>query len=33
MTPETYAQVSNLLIPTATVIYALAMVSHATMNA
>jgi cytochrome c-type biogenesis protein CcsB len=29
MTPETYAQVSNLLIPTATVIYALAMVSHA----
>jgi len=29
MTPETYAQVSNLLIPTATVIYVLAMVSHA----
>ena len=29
MSPETYAQVSNLLIPTATVIYALAMVSHA----
>ncbi|GAA1604501.1 MULTISPECIES: c-type cytochrome biogenesis protein CcsB [Kribbella] len=29
MTPETYAHVSNLLIPTATVIYALAMVSHA----
>ncbi len=29
MTPETYAQVSNLLIPTATVIYAIAMVSHA----
>jgi cytochrome c-type biogenesis protein CcsB len=29
MTPESYAQVSNLLIPTATVIYALAMVSHA----
>ena len=30
MSPETYAHVSNLLIPTATVIYALAMVSHAT---
>ena len=29
MSPESYAQVSNLLIPTATVIYALAMVSHA----
>ncbi|WP_433162749.1 c-type cytochrome biogenesis protein CcsB [Kribbella sp. CA-247076] len=29
MSPETFAQVSNLLIPTATVIYALAMVSHA----
>jgi cytochrome c-type biogenesis protein CcsB len=29
MTPETYAQVSNLLIPTATVIYALALMSHA----
>ncbi|TDW88114.1 cytochrome c-type biogenesis protein CcsB [Kribbella pratensis] len=29
MSPEAYAQVSNLLIPTATVIYALAMVSHA----
>src|SRR5690242_1674668 len=29
MTPESYAQVSNLLIPTATVIYAIAMVSHA----
>ncbi|GAA2798033.1 c-type cytochrome biogenesis protein CcsB [Kribbella solani] len=29
MSPETYAQVSNLLIPTATVIYAIAMVSHA----
>jgi cytochrome c-type biogenesis protein CcsB len=29
MSPETYAHVSNLLIPTATVIYALAMVSHA----
>ena len=29
MSAETYAQVSNLLIPTATVIYALAMVSHA----
>src|SRR5215216_2014710 len=29
MSGETYAQVSNLLIPTATVIYALAMVSHA----
>jgi cytochrome c-type biogenesis protein CcsB len=28
MSPETYAEVSNLLIPTATVIYALAMVSH-----
>ncbi|NIK56259.1 c-type cytochrome biogenesis protein CcsB [Kribbella shirazensis] len=29
MSPESFAQVSNLLIPTATVIYALAMVSHA----
>ncbi|GAA1718723.1 c-type cytochrome biogenesis protein CcsB [Kribbella yunnanensis] len=29
MSPESYAQVSNLLIPTATVIYAIAMVSHA----
>ena len=29
MSPETYAHVSNLLIPTATVIYALAMMSHA----
>jgi cytochrome c-type biogenesis protein CcsB len=29
MSPETYAQVSNLVIPTATVIYALAMMSHA----
>ncbi|MEU8227709.1 c-type cytochrome biogenesis protein CcsB [Kribbella sp. NPDC048915] len=29
MSPESYAQVSNLLIPTATVIYALAMVAHA----
>ena len=29
MSPETFAQVSNLLIPTATVIYALAMMSHA----
>ncbi|MGW6282878.1 c-type cytochrome biogenesis protein CcsB [Kribbella sp. NPDC055071] len=29
MSPETYAHVSNLLVPTATVIYALAMVSHA----
>jgi cytochrome c-type biogenesis protein CcsB len=29
MTTETYAHVSNLLIPTATVIYAVAMVSHA----
>ncbi|WP_427888447.1 c-type cytochrome biogenesis protein CcsB [Kribbella sp. GL6] len=29
MSPETYAHVSNLLIPTATVIYTLAMVSHA----
>jgi cytochrome c-type biogenesis protein CcsB len=29
MSPETFAQVSNLLVPTATVIYALAMVSHA----
>ena len=29
MSPETYAHVSNLVIPTATVIYALAMVSHA----
>ncbi|WP_350280731.1 c-type cytochrome biogenesis protein CcsB [Kribbella sp. HUAS MG21] len=29
MSVETYAQVSNLLIPTATVVYALAMVSHA----
>ena len=29
MSPEAYAQVSNLLIPTATVIYAIAMVSHA----
>ena len=29
MSPETFAHVSNLLIPTATVIYALAMVSHA----
>ncbi len=29
MSPETYAQVSNLVIPTATVIYVLAMVSHA----
>src|SRR4051794_1802420 len=29
MSPERSAQVSNLLIPTATVIYALAMVSHA----
>ncbi|MFF0339954.1 c-type cytochrome biogenesis protein CcsB [Kribbella sp. NPDC004875] len=29
MSVESYAQVSNLLIPTATVIYALAMVSHA----
>ncbi|TDD16476.1 c-type cytochrome biogenesis protein CcsB [Kribbella turkmenica] len=29
MSPETFAQVSNLLVPTATVVYALAMVSHA----
>src|SRR5690349_21505328 len=29
MSPETYAQVSNLLIPTATVIYVLALISHA----
>src|SRR3954465_245231 len=29
MSPEPYAQVSNLVIPTATVISALAMVSHA----
>jgi cytochrome c-type biogenesis protein CcsB len=29
MSPETYAHVSNLLIPTATVVYTLAMVSHA----
>ncbi|HET6986664.1 MAG TPA: c-type cytochrome biogenesis protein CcsB, partial [Kribbella sp.] len=29
MSPETYAHVSNLLIPTATIIYALAMMSHA----
>ncbi|MEV5963019.1 c-type cytochrome biogenesis protein CcsB [Kribbella sp. NPDC051952] len=29
MSPETYAHVSNLLVPTATVIYILAMVSHA----
>ncbi|MFG1815899.1 c-type cytochrome biogenesis protein CcsB [Kribbella sp. NPDC049174] len=29
MSPETFAQVSNLLVPTATVIYALAMMSHA----
>jgi cytochrome c-type biogenesis protein CcsB len=29
MSPETYAHVSNLLIPTATVIYAMAMVAHA----
>jgi cytochrome c-type biogenesis protein CcsB len=29
MSPETYAQVSNLVVPTATVIYALAMMSHA----
>ncbi|WP_371405359.1 c-type cytochrome biogenesis protein CcsB [Kribbella sp. NBC_00662] len=29
MSGETYAQVSNLLIPTATVIYVLALISHA----
>ncbi|WP_405062367.1 c-type cytochrome biogenesis protein CcsB [Kribbella sp. NBC_01505] len=29
MSPESYAQVSNLLIPTATVIYVIAMASHA----
>ena len=29
MSPEAFAQVSNLVIPTATVIYALAMISHA----
>ncbi|MEV6285404.1 c-type cytochrome biogenesis protein CcsB [Kribbella sp. NPDC051770] len=29
MSPETYAQVSNLLVPTATVVYAIAMVAHA----
>jgi cytochrome c-type biogenesis protein CcsB len=29
MSPETYAQVSNLVVPTATVIYALAMMAHA----
>ncbi|GAA1606293.1 c-type cytochrome biogenesis protein CcsB [Kribbella sancticallisti] len=29
MSPETYAQVSNLVIPTATVIYLLAMMAHA----
>ncbi|ADB35327.1 cytochrome c-type biogenesis protein CcsB [Kribbella flavida DSM 17836] len=29
MSPESFAQVSNLVIPTATVIYALAMMAHA----
>jgi cytochrome c-type biogenesis protein CcsB len=29
MSPETYAHISNLVIPTATVIYAIAMMSHA----
>ncbi len=29
MSPETYADISNLVIPTATVIYAIAMMSHA----
>ncbi|WP_433010676.1 c-type cytochrome biogenesis protein CcsB [Kribbella sp. CA-294648] len=29
MSPETFAQISNLVIPTATVIYAIAMMSHA----
>jgi len=29
MSPETYAEISNLVIPTATVIYAIAMMSHA----
>ncbi|WBQ06212.1 c-type cytochrome biogenesis protein CcsB [Kribbella sp. CA-293567] len=28
MSPETYAQISNLVIPTATVVYAIAMMAH-----